>query len=234
MFQERLDNGRKREVQRSCDTPTVQRSSAGACGTRATPGPGTETTQADAATTATSSSVEPPLPRRGSSEARLSVPVNRCDSDPRHLGSPSMDFSSIPWSTAEIDDLKRAMVEHGRVGAPPLINVPWIFDVVTVTDRWSTVCYSAGRWNSIRGDSRYRFHPSRTAANLQQKGRQLLSDGPAGVGRSGPGLRQRDDDHEGRDAVPIGVGVTDTSCGETGPGRRKRARPQTEQPALVR
>lgn len=137
-------------------------------------------------------------------------------------------------------------------------------NVLRVTDRWSMAWYSlAGRWNCIRGNSRYRFHPSRTAADLQQKGKQLLSGVTAATGSSARSLLQADpkpkpsrrqealaagglggsvistgtgndeDDRKGHDALIIGVGVTDARCDETGPGHTKRARLQIAQPVLV-
>jgi hypothetical protein len=274
MFQERLDNGRKREVQRSRDTPTaeptVEQGSVGAHGTRATPHPGAGSAagiaKADAATTILSSfsgAAAAALPRRSSSEARLPVPASRHGDLASEL-SPSTHSSNIPWSTAEIEDLQRAMVEHGRVGTPPRINTARCHtrspcNVLSLTDLWSMVWYSiAGRWNSIRGDPRYRFHPSRTAADLQQEGKQLSSGVTAAIERFSPSLRQPDpkpkpsrlrealvagvgrrggsdgDDEERHDAVAIGFGVTDVSCDDTGPGRTKRARLHTEQPLLVR
>lgn len=115
MFQERLDNGRRREVQRSCDTPTVERGSVGKGIAKAD----------DTGTTVRSGSADvaaAALPQRNSSEARLPVPVSHRDSDLQYPESRSIDSSNLPWSRNEIEDLQRAMVEHGRVGAP--INMP--------------------------------------------------------------------------------------------------------------
>lgn len=77
----------------------------------------------------------------------------------------------------------------------------------------------AGRWHCIKGDDRYRFHPSRTAADLQQQGKLLLRGMAAGIRSSSYG-----GDDERQDAVSIRPDVTDTSHDETGTGRAKRAR----------
>ena len=106
----------------------------------------------------------------------------------------------------------------------------------------------AGRWNCIRGDPRYRFHPSRTAANLQQKGK-LLCGVTAAIDAPNRSLRQLDPKLEPsyrREALAAGVGgsagsvaeigfgVTDVSCDDSGSELIKRARLQTEQSTLVR